>query len=48
MESASGSIGHWYGDPMSVEEARALLDRAHVALQAAYRSGADGLIVAFG
>lgn len=28
---------------MSVEEARAMLGQAHTALQAAYRSGADGL-----
>jgi hypothetical protein len=43
MVSIHGSLGHWYGDPMSVEKARVLLDHAHAAQQAAYRSGADGL-----
>lgn len=43
MESVRGSLGYWYGDPMSVEEARTLLEHAHAAIQAAYRSGADDL-----
>jgi hypothetical protein len=36
-------LGRWYGDPLSVEVAQAMLGRAHAALQASYRRGADGL-----